>query len=73
MTDRSSTRRNRPPRKLRTIDECAELWQVSSGGKSNRGRCAYTGSAVWFGFPTTTPTTSSTAIKTTERVSYAAV
>ena len=29
MTDRSSNRRNRPPRKLRTIDECAELWQVS--------------------------------------------
>ncbi len=29
MTDRTSTRRNRPPRKLRTIDEYAELWQVS--------------------------------------------
>ena len=29
MTDRSSNRRNRPPRKLRTINECAELWQVS--------------------------------------------
>ena len=29
MTDRSSNRRNRPPRKLRKINECAELWQVS--------------------------------------------
>jgi excisionase family DNA binding protein len=29
MTDRTSNRRNRPPRKLRTIDEYAELWQVS--------------------------------------------